>query len=420
MEVERSIRIKLRASKSLLEHFQVVAVADTPSVAVPCAIDRKGLSEVVKHFLQNEPGPNAQAFTQLPAQFEFLDVDRGVLVKSTLERHLKRHKLTEEDLLLVEYSIARSNHFSAEGPGAPVPDWISSLSGQGDVVFSGSFDGSLVVSRQVAGQGLVVQSELTNAHPGAVTSVASFTSVNQRTYVASASKDCTVQVRELNLQDYSLLPSPVATCAVQQLNAQASLQTVSAALSGDNADEVLLASAGWGGDIYFFQAPLTSAADPDSEGGAKKQKSITIAPSCVLKGHLDNVSAVLWAMLQCNKAFTSLDYSSTHQLLVSGHADNLVRLWDARSGGDAVVKLNLKGHRGWVSSVQFEGESSTRLASASYDRTVKIWDIRGGGELQTIQTDVTGRLFACAWGNDSRLFLGGTDSVLRTYCADKV
>ncbi|KAH9262668.1 hypothetical protein BASA82_000290 [Batrachochytrium salamandrivorans] len=134
----------------------------------------------------------------------------------------------------------------------------------------------------------------------------------------------------------------------------------------------------------------------------------------------DCVRQVQTTVLQCNKAFTSLDYSSTHQLLVSGHADNLVRLWDARSGGDAVVKLNLKGHRGWVSSVQFEGESSTRLASASYDRTVKIWDIRGGGELQTIQTDVTGRLFACAWGNDSRLFLGGTDSVLRTYCADKV
>lgn len=442
MEVERSIRIKLRASKAVLEHFKLESIPDTPSIAVPCAIDRKGLSEVVKHFLLNESQHQQQL--QMPQQFEFLDIDRTVLLRSTMEKHLKKHKITEEDLVQIEYSIPRSQNFSAEGPGAPVPDWISSLSksASGGVVFSGSFDGSIVVSKQQEGKGLVVQSELTNAHPSPVTSVAAFQTKNGATFVASASKDATVQVRQL-ANDFTLSQSALATCAVQ--TSQASFQSVSAALSGDNADEVLLAAAGWGGNIYFFQAPLSSAEDDNNN---KKQKPTAIAPSCVLQGHTDNVSAAIWAsrvdpvtlysagwdmtcrvwdcvrqvqttVLTCNKAFTSLDYSQEHQLLVSGHADNVVRLWDARSGGDAVVKMNLKGHRGWVSSVQFEPNGSTRLASASYDRTVKVWDIRGGGEIQTIQTDVAGRLFACAWGEDSRLYLGGTDSVLRTYCADK-
>src|SRR5262249_10936442 len=57
--------------------------------------------------------------------------------------------------------------------------------------------------------------------------------------------------------------------------------------------------------------------------------------------------------------------------------DQMVRLWDTRTGQEA---LTLKGHTNQVLSVSFSPDGQ-RLASASSDRTVRLWDARAGQEL---------------------------------------
>jgi len=61
--------------------------------------------------------------------------------------------------------------------------------------------------------------------------------------------------------------------------------------------------------------------------------------------------------------------------LLSGGADETLRLWDLGSSGGKCVR-RMVGHAGWVTHAQFWSDNT--LISASTDRTVAIWDDRSG------------------------------------------
>ena len=67
------------------------------------------------------------------------------------------------------------------------------------------------------------------------------------------------------------------------------------------------------------------------------------------------------ATLSNSKVVTSLAYSERAELLASGHPDHIVRLWDARASGDAVVKLKLASHVGWVTGVCWSPTDARQL-----------------------------------------------------------
>lgn len=109
----------------------------------------------------------------------------------------------------------------------------------------------------------------------------------------------------------------------------------------------------------------------------------------------------------------------------SAHPDHIVRIWDSRVTGTSVVKLSLRGHTGWVSSVAWQPASSHVLVSAGYEGNLNVWDIRSSSALHTIAAH-SDKALAVAWeaaaggkaaaGAASRRCLsGGADNRVRFF-----
>ncbi|KAH6566691.1 hypothetical protein BASA83_010515 [Batrachochytrium salamandrivorans] len=69
------------------------------------------------------------------------------------------------------------------------------------------------------------------------------------------------------------------------------------------------------------------------------------------------------------------------QMLVSGHGDGIVRIWDLRTGNHT-PHLELKAHVGNVTSVCFD---DLQVFSGGADQTLKIWDMRSGALVEDLQ-----------------------------------
>ena len=71
----------------------------------------------------------------------------------------------------------------------------------------------------------------------------------------------------------------------------------------------------------------------------------------------------------------SVAFSPDGRRIVSGGADNTVRVWDADTGQR--IGQPLTGHTDGVTSVAFSPDG-TRIASGSGDKTVRLWDAATG------------------------------------------
>lgn len=84
------------------------------------------------------------------------------------------------------------------------------------------------------------------------------------------------------------------------------------------------------------------------------------------------------------------------------------------------VKLALRGHTEWVSSVSWSPSSEYTLCSGSYDSTVRIWDIRSKAPLYTVKAEADDekdkKIFSVHW-NENRILSGGESKKLRIYSA---
>ena len=77
----------------------------------------------------------------------------------------------------------------------------------------------------------------------------------------------------------------------------------------------------------------------------------------------------------------SLAYSPDGKLIAAGYNNNLIRIWDAKTGS---LQKTLSGHNGVVWSVAFSPDGKT-LISGSADKTIKCWNVQSGKEIRTLK-----------------------------------
>ncbi len=136
-------------------------------------------------------------------------------------------------------------------------------------------------------------------------------------------------------------------------------------------------------------------------GTSTSQPRPAIAPELVIQtGHSSRVNCGVFA--------------PNGRWLVTGAADNSIRIWDAEAGLELRA---LHGHANWIKSLAVS-RSGERLASGSNDRTIKLWDVSAGRELLTLNGH-TGPIEALAFTpNDKWIVSGSNDHSIKVWEAN--
>ncbi|CEP64677.1 U4/U6-U5 snRNP complex subunit PRP4 LALA0_S13e00452g [Lachancea lanzarotensis] len=147
-------------------------------------------------------------------------------------------------------------------------------------------------------------------------------------------------------------------------------------------DQTFAATGSWKGDIQFL--------DPETLQISRK----------IEDGHDGKVGG--------------LDWNSTSRFLVSGGADNLVKIWDLRSDDNSAPEAVFEGHENRVANVKFH-PSDKYVASASFDLTWRLWDVETQQELQ-LQEGHSKEVYSLDFQSDGALICSaGLDSIARIW-----
>ncbi len=116
-----------------------------------------------------------------------------------------------------------------------------------------------------------------------------------------------------------------------------------------------------------------------------------------LEGHQDTVNA----------AAVSRDGSR----VLTGSADNTLKLWDANSGACA---NSFEGHQNSVTCVAFNPDG-TLVLSGSRDRTVRLWDVATGECIQTLEGHRDSIEAAAIVADDRKAMSASSDGTIRVW-----
>src|SRR5262249_45670997 len=101
-----------------------------------------------------------------------------------------------------------------------------------------------------------------------------------------------------------------------------------------------------------------------------------------------------------------LAFSHDGKVLVSGHLNRTIRLWDLETGQARTIEES-DGPAYDMKGVAISNDG-TRVASASSDKKVRLWDVRAGRVLHTFPRFGEGLVMTVAFSPDGRYLAAGS------------
>jgi WD40 repeat protein len=141
--------------------------------------------------------------------------------------------------------------------------------------------------------------------------------------------------------------------------------------------------------------------------------------STLLSGSADN-TIKLWSLETGQEIKTLVGHTSyvntlaitpDGKTLVSGSADGTIKLWDLAAGQETKT---LRGHQGYVNALDINPDG-TVLASVSTDKTIRLWDLKTGVTMRTLRGHdnyVNGLIFS---PDGKFLFSASADTMIKQW-----
>ena len=118
-----------------------------------------------------------------------------------------------------------------------------------------------------------------------------------------------------------------------------------------------------------------------------------------------------------HKVATALDsnFANENQLVLAGHEDGIVRLYDLRQTQVKQTKV-FECHDRYISNVKINPMAENVFVTCALDGQLKLWDLRNEQAplyvlKRTVEeADDEAKLFGLAWNGASQILSGGSDS----------
>ncbi|KAL0134859.1 hypothetical protein PUN28_001562 [Cardiocondyla obscurior] len=357
---------------------------------------------------------------QEQGEFDFLI--SSCFLRSSLSKHFAEWEISTEKVVEVEF---------VEKHPPPKPkdclihdDWVSAVDVCEKWILTGSYDNMLHI------WSLKGQHQLTiPGHTSPLKAVAWISLDDDNASFVSASMDQTCMIWSWDITRNT------AECVYICEGHRRGIEAI-----GINHDKSLLASGAWDTMLYIWSIPDEN----DGESVAKKGKPGYVnkkkTPKCGMKGHKQAISGIVWSdkteiitsswdhtikiwdaelngikhELHSDKSFFDIDYSPLSRAVITGSADQHVRLFDPRSTGIA-MKTKFTSHTQWIPSVRWSTVEEYLFISGAYDNIVKLWDTRS---IKVPLFDLLGhddKVLNCNWSNPELIMSGGADNTLRIF-----
>jgi ribosome biogenesis protein YTM1 len=387
------LRISLHLAPGVKSQNSDGTPLEIPSdpIAVPANIRKRGLSAVVNHLLgrnvvnddsdSNSENEDSSTSSQLPPiAFDFLLSSK--LLRLPLESAVRKEGLSTEKAIELQYFPARLPPVK-EGEGEVVPDWITSMDycyntcddgNMNGVLFAGCADGVVRAFEcgkddgggRMKGMGSVA------AHTSQIHCLAvnSFGKDDSTVLVATGSMDQTLVTHLYNNSDKSGLD-------LHAVYSGGHGNSIGSVTMCNNAERVVMASGDWDGGLVIWNVPSSESNEEDNgessgkrqKGNSKKKQQTTqpesireVKPVTSTKAHSSNISGLCFGYqspttlltsswdhslkvydverMDCilttngSRVLTSMSRCMNGNIVGTGCADNMVRLWDMRVGNN--------------------------------------------------------------------------------------